>query len=307
MKDRRGMLLTAAVLLIGLLAVSLAAGCGSSEPVARPEIKDIEPSAGAAGAQVSLVGSDFGTTQGNGVVHFGGKVADVVSWTDVLVTARVPSGLPAAVTGVTVMTADGQSNEYTFTVIASSQPDRKPAEVESNTPVQAMIAFEKKKGVDAGNWTFSVVKQSAQDANWKIDQGVPPGGGAPVYFLLKRVNKLWTVVDDGKALTQQELQGTGAPADLWVDLPPKTPAKSQQQVILEYLAQKGIVTTRASISFIKQSKTDPAWDLFMVDWPVEAQIPDAYVVLHQENGQWVVKGHGADISNTPGMPADLKP
>jgi hypothetical protein len=29
-------------------------------------------------------------------------------------------------------------------------------------------------------------------------------------------------------------------------------------------------------------------------------------VLHKENGQWVVKAYGADVSNTPGMPSDLK-
>lgn len=310
MRSRKSLLPAAALLLIVLMALSLAAGCGSKS-ADKPSITDLDPPAGAAGTQVSIIGKFFGTAQGSGVVHFGSKVADVVSWTDVLVTAKVPAGLPAAITGVTVLTSAGESNEFTFTVIAAKQPDRKPAEVESNTPVQAMIAFEKKNGVNASNWTFSVVKQSTQDPNWKIDQGVPPGG-TPTYFLLKKVNNLWTVIDDGKALTAQELKGDGAPSDLWIDVKPPptptpTPVKTQQQVILDYLTAKGIATTGVTITFVKQSKTDPTWDLFLADWPAQAQIPDAYVVLHKENGQWVVKGYGADISNTPGMPADLKP
>ena len=292
--------------LVALLAITLGAGCGSKSSTNKPQISDIDPPAASAGNQVSIIGMDFGDSQGTSVVHFGSKVADVVSWTNVMVTVKVPSGLPAAVEGVTVLTSGGQSNEFNFTVIASSQPDRKQGDIESNTPMQAMQAFEKKKGVNTTGWTYSVVKQSTQNPNWKIDQGGLPSQ-PPTYFLLKKVNNVWTVVDDGKALTQQELSGTGAPADLWIDLPPKTPAKTQQQVVLDYLTKQGVSTTGVTITFIKQSKTDPTWQLFLADWPVQAQIPDAYFVLHQENGQWVVKNYGTDISSTPGMPADLKP
>ncbi|MHB8894635.1 MAG: IPT/TIG domain-containing protein [Candidatus Geothermincolia bacterium] len=306
MRRRKLLPVLISLFLVALLAAALGAGCGSKSTASKPKIADIDPPAGAAGAQVSIIGSDMGDTQGTSVVHFGSKVADVVSWTTVLVTVKVPTGLPAAVAGVTVLTSAGQSNEYTFTVIASKQPDRKQGEIESNTPVQAMQAFEKKKGVSTAGWTFSVVKQSTQNPNWKIDQGGLPGK-PPTYFLLKKVNNLWTVIDDGNALTATELKGDGAPADLWVDLPPKAPAKTQQQVILDYLTAKGIATTGVSITFVKQSKTDPTWQLFLADWPPQAQIPDAYFVLHQENGQWVVKNYGTDISQTPGMPADLKP
>jgi hypothetical protein len=292
--------------MVALLLAALSAGCGSSGSTAKPNITDIDPPAAAAGAQISVIGTDFGSTQGTSVVHIGSKVADVVSWTSVLVTVKVPTGLSATVQGVTVLTSAGQSNEFTFTIIASKQPDRPQGTVESNTPIQAMQAFEKKKGVSTTGWTFSVVKQSTQNPNWKIDSGGLPGQ-PPTYFLLKKVNNNWTVIDDGKALTQQELKGDGAPADLWVDLPPKTPAKTQQQVILDYLTQKGITTTGVTVTFVKQSKTDPSWQLFLVDWPTQAQIPDAYVVMHQENGVWVVKNYGSDISSTPQMPTDLLP
>jgi hypothetical protein len=305
---RRGRLAAVLVSLcmVALLLAALSAGCGSGGTTTKPDITDIDPPAATTAAQISIIGTGFGDTQGTSVVHIGSKVADIVSWTSVLVTVKVPAGLSATVQGVTVLTSGGQSNQFTFTVIASRQPDRPQGTVESNTPIQAMQAFEKKKGVSTTGWTFSVVKQSTQNPNWKIDSGGLPGQ-APTYFLLKKVNNLWTVVDDGKALTQQELSGTGAPSDLWIDLPPKTPVKTQQQVILDYLTQKGVSTTGVTVTFVKQSKTDPTWQLFLADWPTQAQIPDAYVVLHQENGQWVVKGYGADISSTPGMPTDLKP
>jgi len=292
-----------ALMLVAVLSVAVAAGCGSSGP--KPKVTDLDPPAAVGGAQVSIIGTDFGDTQGSGVVHVDVKVATVVSWTNVLISFKVPTDLPASVVGVSVLTPAGESNEMNFSVLAKTQPDRPAGTIESNTPIQAMQAFEKKKGVATTGWTYGVVKQSTQNPNWKIDQGGVPGQ-APTYFLLKKVNGLWTVIDDGKALTQQELSGTGAPADLWINLPPQQ-AKTQQQVILDYLKAQGVSTTGVTITFVKQSAADPTWQLFLADWPVQAQIPDAYFVLHQENGQWVVKNYGSDITSTPNMPADLKP
>jgi len=60
-----------------------------------------------------------------------------------------------------------------------------------------------------------------------------------------------------------------------------------------------------TISFIKQSATDPTWELFNADWPAQAQIPDARIVLHKENASGSSRPYGADVSGTPGMPSDL--
>ena len=291
------------LLMVTVVAGAFGAGCGTP---AKPQLGNLDPSTGTVGSKVSIVGTNLGDSQGNSVVHVGVKVADVVSWTNALVVAKVPTGLSSTVQAVSILTGAGESNELTFLVIPTTpkQPDRQPWQVENTTPIQAMQAFEKKKGVNTDGWTYSVVKVSS-DPNWKIDSGGKTSG-TTTYFLLKKANTNWTVVDAGTSLTPAQIKADGAPADLQVQLPPPAPpVKSEIQTILDYLKAKGIDTSAVTISFIKHSGTDPTLELFNADWPAAAQIPDARVVLHKENGQWVVKAYGADVSSTPGMPADL--
>lgn len=291
------------LLLVSTLAIAMGAGCGKPK---KAEIANLDPSSGVAGTNINIVGSNFGDAQGNSVVHIGVKVADVVSWTNALVVAKIPTGISATVQAVSILTSAGESNELTLLVIQTTPkpPDRQPGQVENITPIQAMQAFEKKKGVNTDGWTYNVVKVSS-DPNWKIDSGGKTSG-TTTYFLLKKANTNWTVVDAGTALTTAQIKADGAPSDLQIQLPPPAPpVKSEIQTILDYLKAKGLDTSAVTISFIKQSGTDPTWELFNADWPAEAQIPDARVVLHKENGQWVVKAYGANVNNTPGMPADL--
>lgn len=318
MKRTKISAITLALLLVAALAAVMAAGCGST-PTTKAEITSLDPSSGPAGTQIEIVGTSFGESQGNSVVHIGVKVADVLSWTDVLVTAKVPAGLTDTVQAVSVLTPAGESNELSFLVVATPQPSQPEGHIESITPLAAMQSYEKKKGVGTAGWTFSVTKVSAADSNWKIDQGGPTKGTL-TFFLLHnlptdKVNPNWTVIDSATSFTPQKLAADGAPADLQVTLPTPTPQpqpqpqpqpkKTQQQVILDYLTSKGVDTSAVSIALVKESKTDPTWELFNLDWPAEAQIPDAKIVLHEEGGQWVVKNYGGDVSNTPGMPADL--
>jgi hypothetical protein len=92
-----------------------------------PVIISFTPSAtGAIGAQVQIVGYNFGKNRNNSVVTFSGAnnstiTATVTSWTDTLLTTTVPVG---AVTGPVVVTANGKitknqvvvSNGLAFTV-----------------------------------------------------------------------------------------------------------------------------------------------------------------------------------------------
>ena len=296
------------LLMVTVVAGAFGAGCGTP---AKPQLGNLDPSTGTVGSKVSIVGTNLGDSQGNSVVHVGVKVADVVSWTNALVVAKIPTDITTTVQPISILTGGGESNELTYLVIQAtppSQPPRQPGQVENITPIQAMQTFEQKKKVNTTGWSYSVVKLSTMDPNWKIDQG-GKAGGQQTYFLLKKVNGNWTVVDAGTAMTPQEIQGDGAPSDLWVQLPPPAPPTPQPvseiQTILNYLKGKGIDTSAVTISFVKQSATDPTWELFNADWPAQAQIPDAEIVLHKENGAWVVKNYGANVSNTPGMPADL--
>ena len=76
-----------ALLMAATLAIALGAGCGGSGK--KPQITNLDPSSGVAGININIVGANFGNAQGNSVVHVGVKVADVVSWSNVLVVAVV--------------------------------------------------------------------------------------------------------------------------------------------------------------------------------------------------------------------------
>ncbi len=312
----RGRRWTAAVALcvLAVLALALAPGCGKSENA--PELSMLDPNQGPVGSIVSVIGANLGTAQGTSVIHVGSEVAEVLAWSDTLVTIRIPSGLANAPQGVTALTPEGESNEVDFEVTSESKPNPpapSPGEVEHPTPVSAMLDFMKKNNINTTGWTFSVVKTSATDPTWKIDEAVK-SGQKTLYFLLHQVKNSWNVVDYGTSMTPDQIKGKGAPADLQITLPPPAPPtpptpKTQQQVIMDYMTSKGIDTTGASINMYKQSQTDPTWEVFYVDFPVEKQQADLTFILHQESGQWVVKsyGSGPDVYNVQGLPADLKP
>jgi IPT/TIG domain len=303
MKGKVWLVVTVVAILV--LSVSLAVGCGEKKPTAKPELSTINPVSGPTGTKVVLIGANLGDTQGDSVVHVGNKIADVSAWSNTQLTAAVPGGLTQDVQGVTVLTPAGQSNELSFAVTGSGPaPDRKEGQVEYPTPSSAMLKWMKDQGIDTTGWTFSVVKVSNADPSWKIDQATK-SGSATKYFLLHKVNNSWKVIDEGSDMTADQLQGDGAPGDLWQQVP-TPPAQTQQQVIDNYLQAQGVNLSEASITFIMQSKIDPTWELFQVSFPPEAQTATNYVVLHQEGGNWVVKNYASDVDQTPGMPADLQ-
>jgi hypothetical protein len=83
-----------------------------------PSIASLAPNTGAIGSVVTINGSNFGATQGNGGVKFGTLAATITSWSPTSIVATVPTG---AVTGSVVVTAAGgvASNGSTFTVTAA--------------------------------------------------------------------------------------------------------------------------------------------------------------------------------------------
>jgi hypothetical protein len=83
-----------------------------------PSIASLAPNTGAIGSVVTISGSNFGATQGNGGVKFGTVAATITSWSPTSIVTTVPTG---AVTGSVVVTAAGgvASNGSTFTVTAA--------------------------------------------------------------------------------------------------------------------------------------------------------------------------------------------
>ncbi|MGZ7062341.1 MAG: IPT/TIG domain-containing protein [Candidatus Angelobacter sp.] len=83
-----------------------------------PSITSLAPNTGAIGSVITINGSNFGPTQGNGGVKFGTLAATITNWSSTSIVASVPTG---AVTGSVVVTAAGgvASNGVTFTVTAA--------------------------------------------------------------------------------------------------------------------------------------------------------------------------------------------
>jgi IPT/TIG domain-containing protein len=84
--------------------------------VITPNITSISPTSGIAGTQVTITGTNFGSSQGSGSVWLGSKLAgSIVSWSNTQVVAVVDSG---ATTGNAIVQQGGVwSNSVAFTVL----------------------------------------------------------------------------------------------------------------------------------------------------------------------------------------------
>jgi hypothetical protein len=79
-----------------------------------PSITSLNPTTGVVGTSVTIVGANFGATQGTSTIKFNGTTATATSWSATSITASVPTG---ATTGSAVVTVGGvASNGVAFTV-----------------------------------------------------------------------------------------------------------------------------------------------------------------------------------------------
>ncbi len=104
-------------------------GVGSntqSFTVATPTVSGVSPASGTTGTQVTVTGSGFGATQGNGAVWLGTAYGAVVSWADGQVVATVAAGAGSGVAQVmqngvwSNSVPFGTSNPYITTVTPGS-------------------------------------------------------------------------------------------------------------------------------------------------------------------------------------------
>jgi len=79
-----------------------------------PSITSVSPSNGIAGAQVSISGSGFGSSQGRGAVWLGSTPGVVLSWSDTSIIATVASGSSSG--KVQIQQNGLSSNQLSFTV-----------------------------------------------------------------------------------------------------------------------------------------------------------------------------------------------
>lgn len=83
-----------------------------------PLISALLPDHGDIGSSVTIVGQNFGAAQGSSTITFNGIAASPTGWSDTAIVTQVPTG---ATTGnVVVMTSDGSSNGFLFTIFLSA-------------------------------------------------------------------------------------------------------------------------------------------------------------------------------------------
>ena len=79
-----------------------------------PLVTGVSPTSGAAGTQVTITGSGFGATRGNGTVWLGTTLGAVISWSDSQVFATVSTGSSSGV--AQIQQSNGASNSVSFTI-----------------------------------------------------------------------------------------------------------------------------------------------------------------------------------------------
>ena len=265
-------------------AMVAASGCGKKTPT----ITSVSPSSGAAGAEVTIKGSNFGAHQDASTVGFGSVTVSAEDWSDSEIKAKVPSDLEAGEYEVSVTTTDGTSGNMQFEVTKAEAEPRKEGHIEHNDPEQAMIAFMKKNGMDPTGYTFSVYKVSKEDPKWKIDEA-SKSGTQSVFFLLHNVNEEWTVVAYGTDFNPQQ---NGAPGDLtWGGPPAPSPQpdmSKQNQAVLNYIQSQGLPTNDWKLTLVKVSKADSNWEVIKGTEISTNQSKDFLLVWNNMAGAWEV-------------------
>ena len=288
-------------LVIGLVA----AGCGKK---AAPNISSVSPTSGEAGDQVKISGSDFGETQGT--VRFGDEAADVVSWSDTSITAKVPSDLKAGEYDLKVENEAGTGNGVQFEVKEKAQDGT------SETPVEVIEEYCAENGIDVSGWEYDVTVVSSSDPDWKIDYGFPPEAeGEGIFFLLHKKSGAWTVVahTSDAGWTTDQLKALGAPTDLTLGPTPDEKAAAQREAINDYAASHGIIIGETPGGIVykdkKESSIDDTWVLYAYQ-TYEGMGLTYFLLQEVDYGQsWTVVASGGDgLDPTQyGAPSDLMP
>ncbi len=253
------------------------------------------PSTGEAGTEATIKGSNFGASQGSGVVRFGEKQVEVKSWSDGEIVFKVPSDTAEGEYEVRVKTDAGESNAIVFKLTAAPKPEAKPqitsilpASGSSGTQVYIYgSGFGASRGsgkVHLGPVQFEVVSWS--DA--KISAKVPPSMGAGEY-----------------KVTVETGAGTSNPIDFQVTQA-EDPEQARQLAIHDYLVAQGINPGEWVYKQNKKSASDPTWYLY--DYQRFEGMAHTQFLLHEVSGKWIVVASGGDDFNPQahGAPADLK-
>jgi hypothetical protein len=140
-----------------------------------PSITSLNPTSGLVGASVTIMGTNFGASQGTSTVKFNGTTASPTSWSATSIAVPVPSG---ATTGNVVVTVGGaSSNGVNFTVLV-------PPSLTSLTPNSATVGTSvtiagANFGASQGTSTVTFNGTTASPTSWSATSiAVPVPTGA---------------------------------------------------------------------------------------------------------------------------------
>ena len=150
-------------------------GVSFTVTVPAPIITNLSPNSGAVGASVTIVGTNFGASQGSSTVTFNGTAAIATSWSTTSITATVPTG---ATTGNVVVTVGGQaSNGVSFTVTVPA-PTITSLNPNSGAVGTSVIIAGTNFGASQGSSTVTFNGTAATATSWSttsITATVPTG------------------------------------------------------------------------------------------------------------------------------------
>jgi hypothetical protein len=166
---KRAIRLLPAMLLVCLLVFAF-----SSAAAQAPKITSISPTSGVPGTQVTVIGTNFGATQGSGSVVLGTKSGVVVSWSNTQIVATVASGAGA---GEVLVTQTGISNGIWFSMAPPAISSVNPTTGAPGTQVTvAGSGF----GVTQGSGAVNLAASPGTIVSWSDTQivgKVVPGPG----------------------------------------------------------------------------------------------------------------------------------
>ncbi len=128
--------------------------------VPAPSITSLSPTAGAAGAWVTIAGSNFGSTQGTSTVKFNGTIATPTSWNASTIVVAAPTN---ATTGSVLVHASGvDSNGVNFTYSTTGTITGIVTRASDGTPLSGASVQALKSGAVNGSAT------TAADGSYSI-------------------------------------------------------------------------------------------------------------------------------------------
>lgn len=145
-----------------------------------PALTTVSPDSGKVNDTITVTGTNFGATQGSGVVTFGStNAASYISWNATQIKAVVPSGVVSGSINVTVKVSGQTSNGKSFKSLSAVTL------VKFSTDVSPLITSYNCASCHPGNGGFSVATYATIIAGGSRGNTVVPGDTSASFIIKK--------------------------------------------------------------------------------------------------------------------------